>query len=314
MPRDIHQTPQQAELPAQPVEQEESIATDNFKHYLEVINSDSQRTRAAIYVLIAALLLIFTAYRNTTYPDWLDSRLRRLQEAAVCVEMNCSDDECEVSKKYATDFLFQGSASNNPEIGLDTTGESSRELKEQINVFIRQRTDALSLRLPFFGIAMDMNDLGMVCGLLLMAILYVLFASLKSEIDDLAVARAKALRTKPKRDNLELLIMAQVLAPPSRRGIGFGQSLYVLFLLVPVLQCFVLKSDWKTLSAAIALQGKRWAMIETRVDTGACILVVVFSVLCIWQQARLNGSLKGLSKEIEAYGKNSPDSAPGSSS
>lgn len=51
------------------------IAADiDFKPYLEVANVASQRTRSTIYVLIVALVMIFTAFRNTTYPDWLDAR------------------------------------------------------------------------------------------------------------------------------------------------------------------------------------------------------------------------------------------------
>jgi hypothetical protein len=306
MIEDTHQTSREASAGDQKEEGQQSTGTDQFTPYLEVVNNDSQRTRAAIYVLIAALLLIFTAYRNTTYPDWLDARLAQLQHAALCIEAKVDDDTCKASKDYASEFVFQGGAGLEQKTELNNIDkESGRQLKEHINAFIRQRTDALSLRLPFFGIAMDMNDLGMVSGLLLTAILYVLFASLKSEIDDLEVARQKALRTSQKRDNLELLIMAQVLAPPAKRGLGVGQGLYVLFVLVPILHFFVLRNDWKTYRTAATLQGEKWASIETWIDTGAFGLVVIFSALCIWQQIKLNGRLKSLSKRIESERKKS---------
>jgi len=305
MTEDTHETSREALAGDQKEEGQQSTGTDQFTPYLEVVNNDSQRTRAAIYVLIAALLLIFTAYRNTTYPDWLDARLAQLQHAALCIEAKVDDDACNASKEYASNFVFQGGAGRQPKIELDLDKESGRELKEQINAFIRQRTDALSLRLPFFGIAMDMNDLGVVSGFLLTAILYVLFASLKSEIDDLEVARHKAMRTGRTTDNLELLIMAQVLAPPAKRGLGVGQGLYLVFFLVPLVHFFVLRSDWETYGIAKTLQGEKWASIETWVDTGAFGLVVIFSALCIWQQIKLNGRLKGLSNRIESERKNS---------
>lgn len=289
-------TPQQENHGHQTENNAESIAAhDDFKPYLESVIRGATRTRSIIYVLVAALLLVFTAYRTTTSPDWTDLRLARLQQASVCYENNLLSDECKQSIEYAVGFVFQGSSTKEVQ-DLLLKQEFRPQLREQINALIRQRTDGLTLRLPFFGLTIDMNDLGMMGGFLLTAILYILYASLKGETENIKIAKRKARsrndQTK-RADNLELLLMAQVLASPAK-SIGVGQGLYLLFVLVPLLHVFVLYSDLTTYPKAVVLQGQTWALIETGINVIAFCLVVICSVLCLREQRRLNQTLDEL--------------------
>src|ERR1044072_8369346 len=60
----------------------QSIAVDvDFGPYIEAVSAAAQRTRSAIYILIAALLLIITVTRTADYPDWMEARLGQLQLA-----------------------------------------------------------------------------------------------------------------------------------------------------------------------------------------------------------------------------------------
>ena len=237
-------------------------------------------------MLVAALLLIFTAYRNTDFPDWTDSRLGVFQQLAHCVDTKTNGVECDRAKDYVMGFL---TAPGSQKVDLSDS-ELALELREQINAFIKQRTDALSLRLPFFGITIDMNDLGLVSGLLLIAILFVLYANLKSETDDLIIAWKKTARTgQPKRhENLQLLLMSQVLASPAKSRIGVGQGLYLLFFVTPLLHLAVAKSDWYTYPVAELLEGKLWARIDTGTDFLTFLLVLTCSIYCFLQQRKLN--------------------------
>lgn len=274
----------------------ESIASDvDFKPYLDAVNMASQRSRYVVYVLVAAVLLISTAYRNTSFPDWTDSRLTRLQEASTCIEAKLEDDECEKSIGYAKGFLFQGTSSIEAKISRQ---ELTAELREQINAFIRQRTDELFLHLPFFGITIDMNDLGVAVGLLLASILYVLYASLKSEFDNVETARKKLnkMSKEQRSDNVDLLLMAQVLASPTDSKIGVRKGIYVLFIMAIIPLYFVVKSDIQSLSTAAVLEGIGWAKTEMYIDIIAFLFVIFFVILCILQQRSLNQSLDKLVK------------------
>jgi len=118
---------------------------------------------------------------------------------------------------------------------------------------------------------------------------FVLYACLKSETDDFGRARIKVLDMRPekRKDNLELLLMAQVLASPSKSRIGVGKGLYVLFLLVPVLHFFVVKSDIQSYDVAKVLEDQPWPKIETIADGVAFLFVVVSTGFCIYQQRKI---------------------------
>jgi hypothetical protein len=277
-----------------------AIATDvDFKPYLEAVNSASQRTRSIIYVLIAALLLMFTALRNTVYPDWTDARLSRLQLALGCVRQGGSFDnpECKAAVDYSVQYLFQGTFSNKSILMLAKSKLFEEELAGQIDEFIRQRTDADIVRLPFFGIAIDLNDLGNVGGLLLVSILYVLYASLSREIDNVERAKNKALtlegKTK-KNESLELLLMAQVFASPSKSKLHVSRGIYVLFVLVPMLHLVIVLTDSLSLNTASVLQGAVPALVETILEWVIFSFVASCSYLCCRQQQRLNNNLGSL--------------------
>jgi hypothetical protein len=174
-------------------------------------------------------------------------------------------------------------------------------MKEQINDFIKQRTDALTLHLPFFGLAIDMNDLGMIGGFLLASILYVLYASLSSETENIERAKGKAAKISDKKtreDYLELLLMHQVLASPSKAKIGIGKGLYVLFVLVAALHFWVCYDDRSSFDVAVILEGKTAALIDTILEWTFCALVTFFCVLCFLQQRKLNQSLRSLADSI----------------
>lgn len=276
-----------------------AIATDvDFKPYLEAVSMASQRTRFTVYVLIAALLLIITTFRSTGFPDWTDSRLKQLQLASSCLRENSVNAECAEARKYAKEFMFLESDGSEP-ASLDEEWQS--EMKEQIDDFIKQRTDALTLHLPFFGLAIDMNDLGMIGGFLLASILYVLYASLSSETENIERAKGKAAKIRDKQtqqDYLELLLMHQVLSSPSKAKIGIGKGLYVLFVLVAALHFWVCYDDRHSFDVAVILEGKTAAAIDTILEWTFFALVTFFCALCFLQQRKLNQSLRSLADSI----------------
>jgi hypothetical protein len=280
----------------------ESIARDiDFKPYLEAMNTASSRTRSVIFVLIGALLVVIAAFRDTSYPDWTDARLAQMQLASACIKNHCLEaPDCKNSLEYAESFVFQGDNTED-ESKLLLDQEFSSELDDQIKEFIRQRTEAMTLHLPFFGVALDMNDLGLVGGLFLASILYVLYACLSREIDNIERVLAKARRMKGKikqdvdfRDNLELLLMTQVFASPSRVRVGVGRGIYALFLSVPALHFFIVYTDSKTFNIAATLEGLWTARFEMAFEWIAFALVAFCAYLCWRQQVKLNQRLDGL--------------------
>jgi hypothetical protein len=274
--------------------QAESNTPDvDFKPYLEAATISSDRTRATIYVLVIAVVIIFTAYRQTIYPGWIDARLLKLQTAAACLKAKIENTpQCVPAVKYSKDFLY---VERGTELLFKHRFES--DLKEQISILLKLRTEALSLRLPFFGVAMDVNDLGVIGGIFLASILYILNAWLYREVDNVnrAMKKVATLTGNEKKEHLEHLLMTQVLA--SRKGITLG----VFFLLAGVLVVhgFVLRSDITTRSTAGALQGEGWALFETVLDGFFYIVVVILSLLCGYRQRKLDKSVDNLIAQVD---------------
>jgi hypothetical protein len=266
--------------------------SEDFKLYLDAVTAASLRTRSTLYVLVAIVVLTLTAYRNTFYPDWLDSRLAHLQLASACLEKGEPfTSNCQESINYSKGFLFTGRTDE-----LLSGTEFKRELTEQITAFVRQRTDALSLRLPFFGVVIDINDLGLVTGIFLAFVLYVLHAGLYREVDNLDRSMTKALQGTPRqqKERFELLLMAQVLA--SRKGATLG--VHILLIGVLVMHFFVVRGDWLTSNAAVALQGRFWGTWETRIDLALFLVVAGLCVLCWLVQNTLDRKVDELIAKV----------------
>ncbi|MBV8213397.1 MAG: hypothetical protein JOZ08_09265 [Verrucomicrobia bacterium] len=164
------------------------------------------------------------------------------------------------------------------------------------------------MRLPLLGIAFDINDLGVIGGLVLTALLYVLAASIRRETLNLDLAMKRAFKSDA-RANLDLLLMAQVLSPApskmpeSQRLLFLRVRLpnFALFLIVTILpivvQTFVCAFDWKTMPVGSALTSTEAERNLCLIETAVTVLVAGFAVLCAWEQHRLH---QGFSKLIEA--------------
>lgn len=270
-----------------------NAAQSDFKPYLEAANIASDRTRSTVYVLVVAVVIVFTTYRQTIFPDWLDARLLMLQTAAACLKEKTENTAtCDPAVNYSKEFLYAGQGNE-----LLYRQGFEADLREQINIFLKLRTEALSLRLPFFGVAIDVNDLGVIGGFFLVSILYILHAWLYREGDNLKRAMRKAgTPDDPKqKEHLEHLLMTQVLA--SRKGKTIG----VFFLLVGVLVVhgFVLRSDIRTYRIGAALQGSGWALFETLLDILFFVFVLILSVLCGYQQWKLDKSVDDLIVQVD---------------
>jgi hypothetical protein len=264
----------------------------DFKPYLDAVNAGSSRTRSTVYVLVAMTVIILTGYRNTASPDWIDKRLEQFQIASACARQNNPPDcntvdpsmsaQCIDAVGYSRKFLFTDS--KHPALGND---EFCRELDDQINALIKVRTEALSIELPFFGMVIDVNDLGLISGIFLAFILTVLYVGVDREINNLgrAMERAKRAKTlKRHHESLELLLMTQVLA--EKRGPTYG--IHILLLAVVIIYGFVSWTDLDTSHVAVLLQGRFMGLMETAFDAFFFLLVLFLSIMVWIKQRKLD--------------------------
>ena len=56
----------------------------DFRLYLDLATKAADRTRGAVYFLVLALIATFALLRSTISPDWMGSRVKKLEQAYDC--------------------------------------------------------------------------------------------------------------------------------------------------------------------------------------------------------------------------------------
>ncbi len=154
------------------------------------------------------------------------------------------------------------------------------------------------MRLPFFGVVIDMNDLGLIIGVFMAFVLYVFCIELDREVDNLdrAIDRAMQAQSESKqKENLELLLMTQVLA--SKKGATYG--VHILLIGIVSAHLLVLIDDLCTAPTAILLEGPLTGWLETAFDVFVFLIVVG---LCSWawiKQRELDRKVDNLIARLE---------------
>jgi hypothetical protein len=300
MPDNVSLTPNEKDL-AKITSGVSTIAGDvDFKPYLDAVISASQRARSILYILVVTLIAVFAAWRNTALPDWLDVRLQQLQTAYSCLRDGNVDSKCESAIKYARDYVYAPSPissdatpfSRTVKIQESSAIEEIREFRYAIDMLMKQRTENLSIRFPILGLAMDMNDLGLISGVALCTLLYIFRLTLTREEDNLARAFARAEESR-KKDNFELLLMAQLFSAPPKAKTGTNRSFHVFFIVPILLYICVVWSDLlvpKSWQAGSLLLGTRLFVVQVGSEGLFLIGIIVLSAWS-WNQWTRNDNL-----------------------
>ena len=196
------------------------LPTPNLHDFAEAARDSSRRTRTLLVVLVVACVLALVGFLNSLESGWMLQRVRAASDPASA---------------YIAQKL---------EFAPDMNPAARDALQAAI---IRAYIDnAMTVRVPFFGVAFDVNDLGLMGGIGFVTILMLLRFSLRTEIASLRIAFKAAVReTAGDPPRLEafydLVAMQQVLTFPQMRDERSGWSIKRPHLLraVPKLICFL---------------------------------------------------------------------------
>jgi hypothetical protein len=248
------------------------VVTPNLHDFAEAAKESSRRTRTLLVVLVVACVLAMVGFLNSLESGWMLQRVRAASDPAG---------------QYV-------------EQKLDFPSELNPEAKDALQgAIIRAYIDnAMTVRVPFFGVAFDVNDLGLLGGLGFVTILTLLRFSLRTEIASLRIAFKAAARDADG-DTLrleafyDLLAMQQVLTMPLMRDPRTGWAIRRPRVLraVPKLICFlpavvytmVALNDYRSQHVANVIDPLHTRILLTY--TGA--LWVVILLLAAWCFARL---------------------------
>jgi hypothetical protein len=259
--------------------------------YIDAFTVASNRARSVLIVLTIASVVVFSAIWNSTPGSWTNARLRiakvALRGCANEWDRPFADslppDESrlyERAKKFASD--------RNIDPGDCKTLEAM--VKEFSHV---QVEDTLVVRAPFFGAALDINDLGLIGGFTLWIVLLWFRFSLARELGNLRLVFLVAHDPLIRQQAYDLMAMRQVLSSPPIRGQETryaGRRLVVSLYWLPallqgsvlVVDCFTLKYGWTVSPSNV--------VIDLTSSAFAFIMITVFASHC----QKLSGEIHGV--------------------
>ena len=247
--------------------------------YIAAAAEASDRSRWTIVTVAFASVIVFAAFWNSRADAWLPERLQE----ARCAMQSLNLTPTELSALSAAEReLFAKCDAAVKKRGIAT--------KEGVKIFTEALTratleNAVLVRAPIFGIAFDVNDLGILGGFALSVILLMLQYSLARELDNLRLTFARAKRDGCERDCYDLLAMQQVMTVPpthTRPVLGFiGKRIgRVLFGLPILVQSAVVYHDWRTRAIPWVLNPSHaeWVLVA-----GAffAVVILLLTIQCV---------------------------------
>lgn len=225
-----------------------------LKDYLETASDASRRTRFNTIVMLVASVLVFVSILNSADFGWITLRLRALRHKTSAYTVRKFPLLCECDKQVQEkqkelceslekeegpqDLLWKireinreikGLAAKFPldpgarEVKRKALESNRQELCNEEYAMLTSLYDAMqksasdtkyTVRVPFFGIAFDINDIGILGGFSLWIILILLRLSLRHQIISLRVGFKEAFAGGHEKDFYQILAARQVFVFP----------------------------------------------------------------------------------------------------
>jgi hypothetical protein len=235
----------------------------SIRDYVEASSEAARRTRRVTVVLMIATVLMFSGLSNSLQGNWKRARLQALEDVNseyVRARLGTPPQNSEAHTLYLTRYSQLYSAA----------------LKDYTE-------NAYTIRIPFFGIVIDINDLGSIGGLALALILVLYRTSLTRELDNLRLSFEGAQAQNGLRTLYYMLAMQQVLTFPNIDGRDrskFMEMAPKLLLFAPVLiYLMICVYDFYTLSFGLLLSSQAGVLVVQEVFYLA--IVVAMSLMSL---------------------------------
>jgi hypothetical protein len=230
----------------------------NMRDYLDAASSASTRTRAMVITIVVASILIFGGFLNSLQHNWMLQRVRKAADP--------------YSGYFETKF---------PNIAPDALQSTRDQFKDALLKAYVDNT--YTIRVPFFAITFDVNDLALLGGIAFLIILILFWLSLNRELDNLKFSFEKANSTNQLADFYNLLSMQQVLTTPpknNKEAIRFFTIPKVLSVLPLIVLTLIIGNDFMTYDLG-ALISVSHTNVQSTVSSALWIVVLIFTIRCI---------------------------------
>lgn len=225
------------------------METDTSRDLLDASMDASDRARRVLLVMIVASVLSFVAFWNSRQNSWLAARIdcaeaairyREAQEAPGGTSQTTQDSN---GKDCAQNYDL-------------TTAVEARAFKETLQGVLVEHV--MYIRIPFFGVVVDVNDLGIFAGFAFSIILLWFRFSLWQELNGLKALRSALHGSASEVRHYDVAAARQVLTvPPSsmakqdteRKGterVVWKVAVYALMGLPAAVSCVIAWHDLET--------------------------------------------------------------------
>jgi hypothetical protein len=256
--------------------------------YIDAAEKSSQRARSVVALITITSVLAFASFWNSRDDSWFQQRLNSAEFALKYFDSSCDllSDVDRADCQRAKGFI----AERNIRV--------KEHLEHQVQYMNQADVENVTLiRIPFFGVTFDVNDLGVLSGIAFSILLFWLMYALVSERHDVRfIFRTAAEKPELLLVTYRLLAMRQVLSVPpllvkqsggqpdedneatNRRWLN-GVS-KCLFLMPVAVHFTILYNDYHTISkgSSISVTATMGAMAAA---VGLSIVIAVLTAICV---------------------------------
>jgi len=261
--------------------------------YLDRVNEASARVRQTLYVLVTASIVIFAAVWDTQSTGWPYQRAVISQAEYKYFGWD-TKKEAELSSNKAQKAqldLFRRSKQYanlsghwDQKFDTQTITEMRMHVKALADAASKSYADLTIIKVPVFGVAIDVNDFGTLGGFVFVATLTILSLSLFRQHSNLKIAFSTAIGAQQLGTCYKLLSMSQVLTiPPAwghqhdwRAKLSFLPRL--LYLLPLGVQLFVFLNDRNSFNSGSVISPEH-AAANRLWSTVSLIIIALITVV-----------------------------------
>jgi len=289
------------------------VECDTLFRYVEAAAESSRRGRTALLVLIVASGVATAAAYNAAPYNWIAARQRVLADVVRWWPELAEGDS--VAPRQWPDSAQAAFARAHRFVVARFPAPYTRDsigfsiMREELSVIEQARVqNVILLKVPFFGVVLDINNLGLLAGFSFSVILFWFFFSLSTELRNVKDTFEHASAIGQRQLCVRLLAMRQVFTLPPHDS-GSGKTLLALvirgLLLLPVLiQLYIVRRDFLTSHFGRSISPEA-TNLTLSAGTGFLLLLVVLAVLCLLRSISIDALWRANTCPSE------PESAPG---
>lgn len=291
----------------------------NVRDYLKTAEEAAKRSRTIVIVLLVASVLTFMGFLNSMKANWMLHRIWVLNEVGTLTETELEGLPLKQADRdrILNDIKYRDARIGPPPKPPDNNKDSVKNNAEsgtkedkakKEDEFYRRRFDhfytalmnsyienSYTIRVPFFGVTFDINDLGVLGGAGLLIILFWYLIALMREIDNLKWSFKMAIAKlghsgEGTQEFYHLLAMAQVLTVPRMHG---SKRLVVshtpkVFVILPVAVHWMLtKYDCSSLDIGIQID-RAHTLLNVKIEVALLLAILLLTVGCLLKGREIN--------------------------